>query len=430
MNAQNTVVTALALTILAGAANADQAGPIFVLSPPDPSVSSLRCDAVTDDGTRFVATGRLLDSPGAPLRYHAWTWGDGQFSPFPGSSSPDGSSFEVRLRDVVVSSLSSGGGGSGGSSASPFDMLAQVSGPLPGSSLWSSSSSSSVHLTDDYGQYTGAFTFTASTSQGRRVFGSTVADLDGDGRPDLAACSWDVSSSSSVSPPTLLQMDPLSDFSFARDASSDGRIVVGTRGRIDRGNSLDMTPEEFSQRACLWTDGQLADTSNLDAFASSSFVRVCDDGSTALARCVSSDGTASLVAFDVASSSLHVLDWRDTDSDDDGVPTAMSADGSLIGGSSLHTDGSSVAMLWLRQGDGSYAARTLSSVLDNLGSSGLDGVSFTSVTAVSSNGLTVAGTLTLADGSVRLFSAAVPSPGTLALIGAGGLLAARRRRAH
>ncbi|RMH26872.1 MAG: hypothetical protein D6692_08420 [Planctomycetota bacterium] len=426
MNAQNTVVTALALTILAGAAHADNLS-VFVFEPNIITTSPFRCDAVTNDGSGLVISAQVADSSGA-LRYHTWTWADGVASSLPGSTSPTGDYYDIRLRDVLISSASTGGGGSGGSLF--VEACAQVSGPIPGSSLWTSPSSSPLHITSDDGQYTGAFTFTASTSEGRRVFGSTVADLDGDGRPDLAACSWDVSSSSSVSPPTLLQMDPLSDFSFARDASSDGRIVVGTRGRIDRANSLDMTPEEFSQRACLWTDGQLADTSNLDAYASSSFVSVCDDGSTALARCVSSDGTASLVAFDVASSSLHVLDWLDPDSDDDGVPTAMSADGSLIGGSSLHTDGSSVAMLWVRQSDGSYAARTLSSVLDNLGSSGLDGVSFTSVTAVSSNGLTVAGTLTLADGSVRLFSAAVPSPGTLALIGAGGLLAARRRRAH
>ena len=220
-----------------------------------------------------------------------------------------------------------------------------------------------------------------------------------------------------------MQMDASSTFSRVRGSSVAGDIQVGERGRIDRNASVDFSPEEDSLRATLWVSGQLADTSNLDIYQSSSFSDVCDDGSTALLHVTETGGSSSILAYDTFTHTGRLLDATGQAS-----VHAISADGSTIVGSTIDAAGLARAAFWTRAADGDYALHDFAAFVDNLGSSGLDGVSFTELTAVSSDGQTVAGTLVLADGSLRAFTAAVPTPGSVLLIAAAGALTTRRRR--
>lgn len=421
-------LTLTALTALTGTAQAQlQSGPIYVLEPPTLSGANPRVHAVANNAAAVVLT--TDTSPGDPFGYSkiTWTWTDGGVDnddwTIANQSDNSGGYYAYELKKAFIKSYttsSDGGGGAGGSIQ--FDILAHTAGPVPGSSLFSSSGSPPLLVSPEYGQYTGAFTFSASASGERRAYGATATDSDHDGWIELIACSWDVDGSGS-SAPQLLQMDPSSDFSRVRGSSIAGDIQVGVRGRIDRNASIDFSPEEDSLRAALWVNGQLADTSNLDIYQSSSFFDVCDDGSTALLHVTDTGGSSSVLAYDTFTHTGRVLDA-------DGQPSvhAISWDGSTIVGSTIDASGLARAAFWTRAGDGDYALHDFASFIDNLGSSGLDGVSFTELTAVSSDGQTVAGTMVLADGSLRAFTAAVPTPGSVLLIAAAGALTSRRRR--
>tara|TARA_R110000782_G_scaffold73091_10_gene146173 strand:+ start:9665 stop:10957 length:1293 start_codon:yes stop_codon:yes gene_type:complete len=420
------ISAALTLTALAGTAAAQtQSGPIYVLEPPSISALNPRVHAVANNAAGVLMT--TDTDPDAAFGYNKiiWTWEDG------GLSGPDewsvqnqtnssGGYFAYELKNVIVTSH--GGGGGMGSGKVRYEMLANTPGPVPGSTIFSTADAPPMFVSPEGGQYAGAFTFSASASNERRASGATAVDIDGDGLLDLAACSWTVDAAGSTGP-QILQMDATSNFSRVRASSTLGDIRVGDRGRIDRSASIDFSPEEDSLQAALWIGDQLADTSNLDTYQSSSFFDVCDDGSTALLHVTDTGGSSSILAYDTLTHTGRVLDASG------GAVHAISSDGATVVGSTIDASGLVRAAFWTRAADGDYALHDFAAFIDNLGSSGLDGVSFLELTAVSADGLTVAGTMSLADGSLRAFTAAVPTPGSAFLIVAAGVLAARRRRA-
>lgn len=419
------ISAALTLTALAGTAAAQtQSGPIYVLEPPSISALNPRVHAVANNAAGVLMT--TDTDPDAAFGYNKiiWTWEDGGLAPaddwtIANQNNPSGGYYTYELKKVRVSSTLS----PGGQPPRPvFEAIVHAAGPVPGSSLISPLGSPPLAVSPDHGQYAGAFTFSASASNERRASGATAIDIDGDGLLDLAACSWTVDAAGS-SGPQLLQMDATSNFSRVRASASLGDIRVGDRGRIDRSASIDFSPEEDSLQAALWIGDQLADTSNLDTYQSSSFFDVCDDGSTALLHVTDTGGSSSILAYDTLTHTGRVLDASG------GAVHAISSDGATVVGSTIDASGLARAAFWTRAADGDYALHDFAAFIDNLGSSGLDGVSFLELTAVSADGLTVAGTMSLADGSLRAFTAAVPTPGSAFLIVAAGVLAARRRRA-
>lgn len=419
---------ALAIAFLAGTAAAQtQSGPIYVLEPPTLSGANPRVHAVANNAAGVVLTTET--SPDAAFGYNKiiWTWEDGGLaSPddwsIANQTNPSGGYYAYELKNVMVTSVGRGSRDGGVSRTFVFDTVAHTAGPIPGSSIFSSAGSAPVHISPEHGSYTGATSFGSMQSGARRVFGATAADIDGDGMLDLAACSWSVDAGG-ASAPTLLQMDPSSSFSRTRGASTYGDIQVGVRGRIDRSASIDYSPEEDSLRAALWIDGLLTDVSNIDSYRNSTFSDVCDDGSTALLHVTEQDGSQRVLAYSTLTHQGRLLDAS-------GMASfhALSSDGSTIVGSAADASGLTRAAFWTRAADGEYTLNDFATYIDNLGHSGLDGVSFIDLTAVSADGLTVAGTLALADGSIRAFTAAVPTPGSVFLLAAAGTIAARRRR--
>lgn len=412
LTASNNRLTSLTILALAGSANAQD----FRALQADPSVLSVRSSAVSDDGLAVVCTttslqdGRVVSS--------ASLWSDGVFSLL---TSPVSSSGLPLSTSVLATSFETG-------SHIPSGILVAVADSA--SAVWSPQSNTvvSLHRTTDKSSpqlYLGARALSSSSSQ---VFGSSLADLDGDGRLDVAASSW---SSSSDSPPSFLSVDPLSDFSFASSCSSDGSVVVGARGRVDRSASVDYSPEEFSLQATLWRDGSMAQVSSLSSFASSSFSLVCDDGSSAVCVVTDATGTERSLVCDLSSGVLSEVCRPSSggpDEDCDGVfISSLSSDASVLGGSVLLADGSSRATFWTRSPDGSFSAIDLHTFLSSSGVD-LSGVTLHEITGVSSNGLHVTGRLTDASGLEGSFVASVPTPGAFVLVGMAGLLTAKRRR--
>lgn len=412
LTASNTRLTSLTLLALAGTANAQD----FRVLQADPSVLSVRSSAVSDDGQAVVCTTTSLQ--GGRVVSSASLWSDGDFSFL---TSPVSSSGLPLSTSVLATSFAPG-------THIPSGILVAVTDSA--SAVWSPQSNSVVtlHATTDKSTpqlFLGSRAFSSSSS---RVFGSSLSDLDGDGQLDVVASSW---SSTSDSPPSFLAVDPLSDFSFASSCSSDGSVVVGARGRIDRSASVDYSPEEYSLRATVWLDGSFSEISSLSSFASSSFSLVCDNGFHAV--CVVTDATGSerSLVCDLSSGVLSEVCRPSSggpDEDCDGIfISSLSSDASVLGGSVLMSDGSSRATFWTRSPDGSFSAVDLQTFLSSSGAD-LTGVSLHEITGVSSNGLHVTGRLTDSSGVESSFVASVPTPGAFVLMGVAGLLTSKRRR--
>lgn len=113
--------------------------------------------------------------------------------------------------------------------------------------------------------------------------------------------------------------------------------------------------------------------------------------------------------------------------DHDSSAVALSADGSVVGGS-VTLFGQQMAALWIKGAGGAYEYYDVGTYLSNLGSSGSDGWTLLEVTGVSADGSMITGVGLSPLGQTTGWYASIPSPGALSLLGLGGLLASRRRR--
>lgn len=117
---------------------------------------------------------------------------------------------------------------------------------------------------------------------------------------------------------------------------------------------------------------------------------------------------------------IDLLDDHDSES------LALSADGSMVGGS-VTIFGEQRAALWIANGSG-YDYHDASSYLASLGATGMTGWTLLQVTGVSPDGGMIAGVGINPLGQTTGWYASIPSPGALSLLALAGTLPARRRR--
>lgn len=398
----------ITLVALNGAANAQAVLSARLVSAL-PEMQSLHAVGVAGSGADASMVYRSVLADGSSS---VGLYTGSSFVSFPGSSS--GSSLsQFRSADWSFGATNAGtGAGSSGAGAGRAVLYDYRSG-----------AGTNLHFLDDAsppGGLTLSSVARAVSLDGQRAVGSVAEARDG--TVSSRAVVW----TDKASPVLALRMADGFDSSEALACDSSGSLIGGFVASRVTGSS----------RAALWSGGSLTLVGGPDEDCDGRFVSLTGDGQAALyvGSCdVSGSSRAVSSIFRPSTGEWFTLPGRGDDDCDDAVASSMSADARVVVGSLVCDDGSSRAAFWtFSSATGTYAAQDLSSFLHAGGAfaDGQDwsGVSLSSITGVSSDGLTFVGDAIDSSGRSSIFMVTVPTPGALALLGVGGLLGARRRR--
>lgn len=398
----------ITLVALNGAANAQSVLSARLVSAL-PEMQSLHAVGVAGSGADASMVYRSVLADGSSS---VGLYTGSSFVSFPGSSSGSGLS-QFRSADWSFGATNAGtGAGSSGAGAGRAVLYDYRSG-----------AGTNLHFLDDAsppGGLTLSSVAHGVSLDGQRAVGSVVEARDG------AVSSRAVVWTDKASPVLALRMADGFDSSEALACDSLGSLIGGFVASRVTGSS----------RAALWSGGSLTLVGGPDEDCDGRFVSLTGDGLAALyvGSCdVSGSSRAVSSIFRPSEGTWFTLPGGGDDDCDGAVAWSMSADARVVGGSMVCDDGSSRAAFWtFSSATGTYAAQDLSSFLHAGGAfaDGQDwsGVSLSSITGVSSDGLTFVGDAIDSSGRSSIFMVTVPTPGALALLGAGGLLGARRRR--
>ena len=409
MNARilrNRPTFAAIITLTAGAANAQSVLSASLIAPLQ-DMLSLHAVGVAGSGADSAVAYQALHLDGSSsVGLHS----SSGFSSLPGSHSSGSSLSQFRYEGWSWGLSQTGSmAGSSGSGHGRATLWTLSSGSPPELHLLDDGSSSSSSVLSSVAR--------AVSLDGQRAVGSVVRQNDG--MVSQQAVVWLDKSS-----PTLaLRLADGFDSSDALACDATGSVVAGFVSSSSTGSS----------RAALWSGDSLHLYGGPDNDCDGRFVALSNDASAALyvGSCDASGSSRAVSAiFRPSTGTWFTLPGRvGGDCDDTNENAfAMSADGRVVGGSSVCADGSSSATFWTFSND-AYVARDLSLVV--AASSFADqfaGVSLLSITGVSSDGLTFVGNAVDSTGASMMFRVTVPTPGSAALLGMAGLLTARRRR--
>lgn len=283
-------------------------------------------------------------------------------------------------------------------------------------------------------------------ADGSLITGAVYGDLDGSGEPTRAAVRW-VNGGLAE----LLPVPGDSQHSEVFGTSLGGTSVGCYKAIKENGfpsTSHRMIPTEGAN-GMIWSPGggyRVISPSIAGADAASIVLTtISDGGGVALANNISTTRSGSKAGI-VADPSGND-DWIEADldftfldagdingdgqidlmDDHDSSALALSADGSVVGGSAT-LFGQTMAALWIRGASGAYEYHDVGTYLSHIGGTGMDGWTLLEVTGVSADGSMIAGVGLNPLGQTTGWYASIPSPGALTLLGLGGLLATRRRR--
>ncbi len=403
-----TVAAIITLTAAAGATNAQSVLSVSLIAPLQ-DMLSLHAVGVAGSGADAAVAYQALHLDGSSsVGLH----GPSGFASLPGSPSSGASLSQIRAADWSWGLSQTGGTVAGSSGAGQGR-----------ATLWTLSSGSppELHLLDDGSSSSSSVLSSVArcvTDDAQSAFG-TVVSLD-NGAVNSRAVAWSRSG---------LNFTKI-EFRLADGFDSSEALACDTTGAVVAG--FVSSSSTGSSRAAIWSGDSLHLYAGPDNDCDGRFVALSNDGSTALFQgaCDSSGSSRSVSAiFRPSEGTWFALPGRGGEDCDDTYAFAMSADGRVVGGSSVCADGSSSATFWTFSND-AYVARDLAAVL--AGSSFADqfaGVSLLSITGVSADGLTFVGDAVDSTGASMMFRVTVPTPGSAALLGLAGLLTARRRRA-
>jgi uncharacterized membrane protein len=263
-------------------------------------------------------------------------------------------------------------------------------------------------------------------TDGSIIAGSVFYDVLGDGIERPQAVQWLNRGSAE-----MLAMPDGYNSSEARGVSLSGELIVGYAAINEQGQPSDAPTKK---KAAYWAGGHV-NIIDPDSEEISAFTGISDDGSMGIGYVAIKEkggGPKSAMAYQFWDGALTMLHEGDYDGDgiaDGSAAYALSTDGSVIGGSITQIANLETATLWKKGVLGTYTEYNVMELLANIGSSGQDGWYLHAVTGVSGDGRTIAGWGTDPLGQTQGWVAHIPAPGSVALIGLAGLVAARRRRA-
>lgn len=398
-----TFAAIITLTAAAGATNAQSVLSVSLIAPLQ-DMLSLHAVGVAGSGADAAVAYQALHLDGSSS---VGLYGPSGFASLPGSHSSGASLSQFRAADWSWG-LSQGGTVAGSSGAGQGR-----------ATLWTVSPTSppELHLLDDGSSSVLSSVARCVTTDAQSAFGSVVS-LD-NGAVSSRAVAWRRSGLNFTK--IEFRLADGFDSSDALACDETGSVVAGFVSSSSTGSS----------RAAIWSGDSLHLYGGLDNDCDGRFVALSNDGSAALFQgvCDSSGSSRSVSAiFRPSTGTWFALPGRGGEDCDDTYAFAMSADGRVVGGSSVCADGSSSATFWTFSND-AYVASDLAVVL--AGSSFADqfaGVTLLSITGVSADGLTFVGDAVDSTGASMMFRVTVPTPGSAALLGLAGLLTARRRR--
>lgn len=375
----------------------------FGINSPDNGYDDTEVTCVAFDGS---ACGAAINRPGVQ---GIATWSNGQSSELPLPDEADYAAVRHIARDGDPHKLISIGG-------------VRQNGQLA-AGYWESYDGVSDGfrmLTNSRGGPSEAY---GASANGATIVGSRYEDLYGDGIMRSRAVQWRAFGDAEDLP-----LPGGYDISQAKTSSRDGKVVAGYVGRGEAGADA-----LLATSAAIWKGGlvTLVD-SDPDDGIDSVMNAVSGDGSVGILRAaITRPGVQVAGGYDIELATTFPL--HNADSDGDGVEDhdsdalAVNFDGSLIGGW-VALGGDPVATIWERGLDGSYAEYTAAEYLSSRGVIGMDGWQLGGVSGISDDGTMIAGWGINPIGQSDGWVAMVPAPGPLALLGIGGVLAARRRR--
>lgn len=276
---------------------------------------------------------------------------------------------------------------------------------------------------------------TNANADGTIIAGAVYGDIDGNG-PARRAVKWADGGGAELMP--VPSSTTSSEVWWTGDEGDIALGAIGTRGTSSDPDKPKLKPSvEVVQKGIIWDlrDDSYRVIEPGDVGAVSLVLSaLSSDSSHALTWTAHDDETTKGGVYELANDTYMLLDGGDINGDGqvdfadrhDSATFAMSADGSVIGGSYTLPGGDETAAFWTAS-DG-YQMHDLAQYLQAEGVTDVDGWSLTSVTAVSADGMQFSGWGYNPAGQADVWVALIPAPGSVALLGLSGLLAARRSR--
>lgn len=272
------------------------------------------------------------------------------------------------------------------------------------------------------------------STNGTIIGGSVFGDLDGNGNSRHAVVWRDFGRAE------LLPVPAGTRASEVWAVSEDGGFAYGAIS--EQGMPSDQPKmKPANSKGIIWNPNVGGGYTVVDHLAagpdaeSLAFTGVSDDGGLALATINTTRANSKGGLYAMTSGEFDLLDGGDINGDGtidlmddhDSAANALSADGLIIGGS-ITVGGEELAALWIMGAGGAYEYHDVGTYLSNLGSTGQDGWTLRAVTGVSADGSMITGVGVNPLGQTTGWYATIPAPGSIALLGLSGLVAARRRR--
>ncbi|MBK7404408.1 MAG: PEP-CTERM sorting domain-containing protein [Phycisphaerales bacterium] len=218
--------------------------------------------------------------------------------------------------------------------------------------------------------------------------------------------------------------------------SLDGRLACGGTSDIPmaQGDGEHLT----HAKGAIWTDGDIL-TIEPAAFGAEAqavlFTGMTDNGNFCYGSINTTRSNSKGGLYAITSGQTWIFDGGDINGDGqinilddhDSAVYALSEDARIVGGSITLPGGPETAAFWALDGS-TYIEHDLMGYLDSLGVSGLGGWQLGAVTGVSADGSVLVGWGSNPLGQTTGWSLSIPAPGSLALLGLGGLVTGRRRR--